>query len=176
MNLPLTGRPARLATALALGVVLALSGCSFSVGKLTVSKSELQKQVLTTLDPQDPKAVTVTCEGDLEGKVDATQECRAATAEGVTGLNVTVTGVDGKNVKFKLDAFIAAKDLEESIRKLAAGQSITIDSLSCPDDLPGRVGATVRCTGTPADTVGTLEVKVIKVTGLQVSYDVNQVS
>ena len=58
--------------------VLALAGCSAEVntGDETVSQADLEKQVSGMFTPDDPDAtIDAGCEGDLDAKVDATQDC-----------------------------------------------------------------------------------------------------
>jgi len=161
----------------AIAVVL-LTSCSFSFGSTTVSQSELEKQVKATITPDDPTAeFTVTCEGTLKGEVDATQDCAATDSEGsTTGLHVKVTEVDGKTVKFSYEPFIAPDDVAAAIIDLAKQQGITVDTLTCEEELPGKEGESIICSGTPADSVGDLEVTVTSVDGLQVNFNVDQAS
>ena len=65
------------------------------------SKDVLAQEVKEKLEAQvGAPADSVTCDGDLEAKVDATQKCEL-TAEGAKlGVTVTVTSVDGDTVKF----------------------------------------------------------------------------
>lgn len=156
--------------------VLLLSSCSFSFGSTTVSKAELEKQVKATITPDDPSAeFTVACDGTLKGEVDATQDCYATDSQGsTTGLHVKVTEVDGNNVKFSYDPFIAPEDVAAAIKDLATQQGITVETLTCDDELPGKEGESIVCSGTPVDSVGDLTVTVTSVDGLQVNFNVEQ--
>ncbi len=84
-------------------VVLALtvSGCS-----VTVAQSDLETEV-----GRDEEGVTdVSCAGDLDGTVGATQDCTATFDDGTdVDVVVTVTSVDGSDVGFD----IAAVDPEQ---------------------------------------------------------------
>jgi hypothetical protein len=157
-------------------VVLLLSSCSFSFGSTTVSQAELEKQVKATITPDDPSAeFTIACDGTLKGEVDATQDCYATDAEGsTTGLHVKVTEVDGKTVKFSYDPFIAPEDVAAAIKDLAGQQGITVETLTCEEELPGKEGESIVCSGTPVDSVGDLTVTVTSVDGLQVNFNVEQ--
>ncbi|MGV9797643.1 DUF4333 domain-containing protein [Mycobacterium sp. NPDC003449] len=66
-----------------------------------VAKDKLASEVKTQLEAQvGSKADSVTCDGNLEAKVGATQKCEL-TAEGAKlGVTVKATAVDGDNVKF----------------------------------------------------------------------------
>lgn len=158
----------RVGVALVAGVLVA--GCS--LGDVTVSKAELEKQVLAAVADGEDIEADVTCDGTLKGEVGATQECRVTDEAGTTGLHVKATKVDGTDVSFDLSPFIAAADVEEAIRGLAEKQGISLDTISCEGDLEGEKDATVRCSGTPVDTVGDLDVTVTSVEGLRVSFDV----
>lgn len=154
-----------------------LTSCSFSIGSTTVSQEELEKQVTASVEKAstDDPEFTVACDGTLEGEVGATQVCWVTDAEGgKTGLDVEVTEVDGSDVSFSWEPFIAAADVVAAITDLAEQQGITVESLECDGDLPGKVDETISCTGTPADTVGDLDVTVTSVEGLQVNFDVQQ--
>lgn len=166
----------RARAAVAAIVALLLSSCSFSLGSTTVSQAELEKQVMATITPDDPSAeFTVACDGTLKGEVDATQDCYATDAEGsTTGLHVKVTAVDGKDVKFAYDPFITPEDVAAAIKDLAGQQGITVETLTCEEELPGKEGESIVCSGTPADSVGDLTVTVTSVDGLQVNFNVEQ--
>lgn len=116
----------------------------------------------------------VTCDGELAGEVGATQECRVTDDAGTIGVHVKATEVDGKVVTFELSPFLAADDVATAIRSLAKDQGLTIDTLSCEGDLEGVEGASVRCSGTPTDSVGDLNVTVTSVDGRRVNVIVEQ--
>ncbi|WP_372347787.1 DUF4333 domain-containing protein [Streptomyces sp. KL116D] len=47
----------------------------------------------------------ISCPEDLTGKVGTTTRCKLTASDGSTlGVNVKVTGVDGKNIKFAIQA------------------------------------------------------------------------
>lgn len=86
--------------AVGLGV---LSGCSFSVGATpTVSRDTLAAQTKKMLEANaGTPARSVTCDGDLEGKVGSKQRCVLTTMGGTRlGVTATVTGVEGSTVNF----------------------------------------------------------------------------
>lgn len=80
-------------------VGLLLSGCSGA----SVSKDQLEEQIKTQLTAQvGQEPDSVVCPDGLEAKEGATQRCDL-TAEGTTyGVTVTVTSVEGTNVKFDI--------------------------------------------------------------------------
>ena len=85
-----------------------------------------------------------------------------------------MTEVDGNNVKFSYDPFIAPEDVAAAIKDLATQQGITVETLTCDDELPGKEGESIVCSGTPVDSVGDLTVTVTSVDGLQVNFNVEQ--
>ena len=93
----------RLIVPLACGVLLA-AGCSVSVGSTTVSKSKLEQKVADRLAAkvgQRPKAIT--CPGDLKAEKGTKMRCRLEADDGTKiGLTVTVTSVQGSDVKFNI--------------------------------------------------------------------------
>lgn len=116
--------------------------------------------------------VDVTCEGELTGQVDATQDCLVTDGQGSTGLHLRVTDVKGLRLTFDSSVFIRPDDLEAAITKLGQQQGISVESIDCPDELPGTVGSSVVCSGTPADTVGDLKAEVTHVKGLRIDFNV----
>ncbi|MFF3174548.1 DUF4333 domain-containing protein [Streptomyces sp. NPDC057900] len=143
--------------------VLCAAGCSASVGSTkAVSKKEVAKQAKAGLakevgrEPDD-----VTCEHDLKAKVGETVRC-TLTADGKKqGMTVTAKSVDGDNVHmaFKVDdapdggggsgGGAKAVDKAEVARQGKAALTAQVgqepDTFTCPEDLPARVNAVVRC-------------------------------
>lgn len=139
--------------------VLCAAGCSVSAGSKAVSKEEVAKQAKAGLSKEvgrEPDAVT--CEHDLKAEVGETVRC-TLTADGKKqGMTVTAKSVDGDNVKmdFKVDdapgaggSGAKAVDKAEVARQgkaaLAAQVGQEPDTFTCPEDLPARVNAEVRC-------------------------------
>ncbi|MFI7008463.1 DUF4333 domain-containing protein [Streptomyces sp. NPDC050145] len=87
-----------------------LAGCSVEahVGSSTpkMSKEKVADKIATTLAAQtgQPKP-DVTCPEDLEGKVGATGRCTLTASDGSSiGVSVKVTSVEGKQMKFDIQA------------------------------------------------------------------------
>lgn len=75
-------------------LILALSSCS-----VTVAQSDLEEEVGRDQDD----VVAVDCDGGLEGRVGATQDCTATLVDDTTvDVLITVTGVDGTDVMFDI--------------------------------------------------------------------------
>lgn len=76
---------------------LAITACSKSV-----DTDELEKQVAAQFEAQGIKTDEVNCEDDLEAEVDATTECEVTGGGETVTVELTVTEVDGNNVKFDI--------------------------------------------------------------------------
>ncbi|WP_408908010.1 DUF4333 domain-containing protein [Streptomyces albidoflavus] len=158
----------------AIAAVLLAAGCSVNVSSGgSVGKDEVAKQARTALGEQvgrEPDSVT--CEDDLKAEKGATVRCELTSDGEKLGLTATTTSVkDGKaQIGFKVDdlpgegasttppeptgtpddgAGAPAVDKAEVARQgkaaLAAQTGRRPDALACQEDLPARVGATVRC-------------------------------
>ncbi|MGV9664476.1 DUF4333 domain-containing protein [Nocardia niigatensis] len=169
----------KLTAALALSFVPLLAvGCSSSSD--SVSKSDVQAKATSFYkDKSHEDAKTVTCDGSLPAKVDATQTCTATAADGQTwAIAAKVTKVDGKDVYYDLnfsDMYVSPDDVAASVSNAyqekvgSAPQSATCNGL-----LRGATGSTIRCVVT--ETTGTrwgVTAKTTNVEGSKVNYDMN---
>jgi hypothetical protein len=93
----------RFVVPLACGALLA-AGCSVSIGGTTVSKSKLERKVADRLEAkvgQRPKAII--CPGDLKAEKGTKMRCQLEADDGSKiGLTVTVTSVQGNDVRFNI--------------------------------------------------------------------------
>jgi hypothetical protein len=81
--------------------LLALGGCGDSTP--TVKQDTLEKEVSSQLEKQVGQAPDdISCPGDLEGKVGTEMRCTLTAGEDELGVAVTVTSVDGDDVKFDI--------------------------------------------------------------------------
>ncbi|MCQ4213884.1 MULTISPECIES: DUF4333 domain-containing protein [Streptomyces] len=95
-------------SAVAAGALLVGCSGSVSVGSTDpkMSKEKLadtvaEKLASTTGQPKPD----ISCPEDLAGKVGTTTRCKLTASDGSTlGVNVKVTAVDGKNIKFAIQA------------------------------------------------------------------------
>lgn len=132
------------ATAVA-SVFLGLAGCSSGPG--AVGKDDVAKQVSEKMtDAQGNKPDSVSCPTDLKAEVGAHLDCAMTVKGEPFNVNVTATSVDGDQVKFDMvetvDKDQVAKEVSD---QLAAQVGETPDSVTCPDNLKGTEGATLRC-------------------------------
>lgn len=136
----------------AVPMLLLTAGCSGSVtvGAESVSASDVEKQVTTAITDQDRTGVTVDCPDDLAAKKGATVECDSNHDTGHLRATVTVTSVDGTDVKFDIDArpYLTAEEAAQQAAEELAAQvgATTPPEISCPDELVGSAGNTMVCT------------------------------
>jgi len=81
------------------------AACSCSVGSSShsVSKGDVANQITSKLtDAAGNKPDSVTCPSDLEAKVGAQLNCEMKVKNQTFNVNVTVTSVQGSNVKFDM--------------------------------------------------------------------------
>lgn len=129
---------------------MAVAGCSFSVGSnqdKSVAKSDVADQISNKVSEKaGHKPQSVTCPDDLKATVGASLDCHM-TYDGQTyGVNVTVTSVDGSKVNFDIVETVNKDDVAKSISEQLAQQfGRTPDNVTCPNDLKGDPGATLRC-------------------------------
>lgn len=150
--------------------VLALAGCSTEV---TVSQSDLEEQLTEQITPDNPDdEVTVECEGDLAGEVDATVDCPATIGEDPVTVRVLVTSVDGTDVEYQLTPVVEAADVAASIEETLAGQDYPVEAVSCEGELIGEQDETQLCsvTNTRGDEVE-VEATVTSVDGFLIGFD-----
>ncbi|SFL75074.1 DUF4333 domain-containing protein [Geodermatophilus ruber] len=80
-------------------LALALTSCS------AIEQGELESQVAAALESEFGDAPEVTCQEDLDAKVDARTECTAVdpdTGEDIP-LTITVTSVEGDTAQFEIE-------------------------------------------------------------------------
>jgi hypothetical protein len=158
-------------------VCATLCGCSVSVGSTpTVSAADLQNDIKDRLTKAGETPESVTCEDDLEGVVDKTTRCEVVlSATNAFEPIIKVTGVEGTTVSYEMTPALSQQQLEKAVGALVEeNSSEPVDAVSCAGGLAGRVGITAKCTvdggGESMDTV----VKVTKVSGLLMNFEVNQ--
>ena len=162
-------------TLLASGAAAGLmAGCSFSVGSShSVGRSDVESQITSKMtDAAGNKPDSVACPGDLPAKVGAQLNCDMKVKYESYNVNVTVTSVDGGDVKFDMVETVD-KDKVASIisSKLAAQAGSKPDSVTCPDNLKGVQGATLRCQLKDGGKTWGVNVSVTSVDAGDVSFD-----
>jgi len=139
-----------LASGAAVGLMASAGACSCSIGSSSshsVSKSDVASQITTKMtDAAGNKPSSVTCPGDLPAKVGAQINCEMKVKESTYNVNVTVTSVNGDDVKFDMVETVDKKQVAQVISdKLFQQVGQRPDSVTCPDNLKGVEGATLRC-------------------------------
>ncbi|CQD10005.1 hypothetical protein BN1232_01831 [Mycobacterium lentiflavum] len=134
----------------AAGLMASAGACSCSIGSSgphAVDKKDVASQITQKLtDAQGNKPDSVDCPGDLPAKVGAQLNCSMKVKDVTYGVNVTVTSVEGSNVKFDMVETVDKNQVEKAISDNITQQVGTKpDSVTCPDNLKGVQGATLRC-------------------------------
>jgi hypothetical protein len=159
----------------AAGLVATAAGCSCSVssGPHAVKKSDVASQITSKLtDAAGNKPDTVNCPNDLPAKVGAQLNCEMKVKNQTFNVNVTVTSVDGDNVKFDMVETVDKTQVASEISsKLEQQVGKKPDSVTCPDNLKGTVGATLRCQLTDGSDKYGVNVTVTNVDAGDVNFD-----
>lgn len=167
----------RLGAALvATGLVgVALSGCSFNVSTgVSVSKTDLEKDITQRLEKAGQKPQTVTCKDDLKGEVGKTTRCEVV----LSSTNsfepvVTATKVEGTTVSYKMTPAVSKAQLDKSVAKLVSEASgVKVDSVNCEGGLDGKEAAETHCDVTANGATSRRTVVVTKVDGLMMNFNV----
>ena len=152
----------------------AMSGCSFSARTgVSVSKTDLQKEISQKLEAAGQKPQSVTCKDDLQGEVGKSTRCEVVIDSSSSfDLLVNATKVEGTTVSYEMTPSESKAQLERDVAKMLADPSVTIDSVSCEGGLDGKVGAETRCDVTAAGSTATRTVAVTRVEGLMMYFKV----
>ncbi|SBS70268.1 conserved exported hypothetical protein [uncultured Mycobacterium sp.] len=164
---------AALAAAGLAGAVLA--GCSFNVSTgVSVSKTDLEKDISERLAKAGQKPQTVTCKDDLKGEVGKTTRCEVVlSSDNSFEPVVTVTKVEGTTVSYDMAPALSKTQLEKGVSGLLAKASnVTVDSVSCDSGLDGKEGTETHCDVTVAGVTSKRTVVVTKVEGLMLYFNV----
>jgi hypothetical protein len=141
---------------------------NFSMVK-KVPQSDVVKYVTDTISAERSKPDSVTCPGDLEVTAGTTMNCTAQIEGKSVDAVVILTSADPLTYELlELDKAQVAQEISD---KVAEQVGRTPDSVTCPANLPGKVGATLEC-----DLVGDgqtygVAVTVTSVEGTNVKFD-----
>ena len=118
-----------------------------STGPTTVSNSDVAMQITSKLtDAAGNKPDAVACPSDLLAKVGAQLNCEIKVKNQTFNVNVTVTSVNGSDVKFDMVETVDKNQVASVISdKLTQQVGRRPDSVTCPDNLKGFVSASLRC-------------------------------
>jgi len=167
--------------ALVVAAVVTLAGCSGEVsvssGPETVEQSEIESVVSGNITGADAADVEVTCDGDMDAEVGATQDCLATLDGSTTGIRITVDQVNEEDVDFSTVMFVTAEELASAVDDFYSGQGIGVTGVTCDGELVGEAGETAQCDIT-SDTDGdaTVQATATGTDGLTVNFDLEVVS
>jgi Domain of unknown function (DUF4333) len=159
----------------AAGLMAGAGACSCSIGTSphAVSKNDVAQQITSKLtDAAGNKPDSVTCPSDLAAKVGAQLNCTMKVKNQTFNVNVTVTSVNGSDVKFDMVETVDKDQVASVISdKLTQQVGKKPDSVTCPDNLKGVEGATLRCQLTDGAEKYGISVTVTNVDAGDVNFD-----
>jgi Domain of unknown function (DUF4333) len=160
----------------AAGLMASAGACSCSIGSSSshaVSKSDVASQITSKMtDAAGNKPDSVTCPSDLPAKVGAQLNCEMKVKNETFNVNVTVTSVNGSDVKFDMVETVDKNQVASVISdKLTQQVGSKPDSVTCPDNLKGVQGATLRCQLTDGNQKYGISVTVTNVDAGDVNFD-----
>ncbi|SOJ54097.1 hypothetical protein MSIMFB_01594 [Mycobacterium simulans] len=160
----------------AVGLMASAGACSCSIGTSSshsVSKSDVASQITAKMtDAAGNKPDSVTCPGDLPAKVGAQLNCEMKVKDATYNVNVTVTSVNGNDVKFDMVETVDKNQVASIISdKLTQQVGQRPDAVTCPDNLKGVEGATLRCQLTDGSKKYGINVTVTSVDAGDVNFD-----
>lgn len=153
-------------------LTLGLAACSS--GPSVVSKDDVVGQVTSRMtDAAGNKPESVTCPQDLKAEVGATIDCQMKVKSQTFNVNVTVTSIADNKANFDMVETVDKDQVASTISDRLAQQVHRPDSVTCPDNLKGVTGASLRCELTDqGQTYGmTVTVTVTDIVGGDVNFD-----
>jgi hypothetical protein len=159
----------------AAGLMAGAGACSCSIGSSShsVSKSDVAGQITSKMtDAAGHKPDAVNCPGDLPAKVGAQLNCEMQVKNQTFNVNVTVTSVNGSDVKFDMAETVDKNEVAGVIsHQLTQQLGRKPDSVTCSDNLKGVEGATLRCELADGSTKYGVTVTVTNVDAGNVNFD-----
>nr|WP_243841634.1 DUF4333 domain-containing protein [Mycobacterium sp. DL592] len=153
-------------------MVAAAGAAGCSSGPKSVSKHDVESQIsskMTGADGQKPESVT--CPEDLAAQKGAEVDCAMRYDGKTSTVNVTVTSVDGNQAQFDMVNTVDKDQVANSISDQLTQQfGVKPDALTCPENLKGTTGATLRCEVTDGNQKYGVTVTVNNVQGSDVNY------
>ncbi|OSC39188.1 DUF4333 domain-containing protein [Mycobacterium decipiens] len=160
----------------AAALIASATACSCSIGTSrshSVSKADVASQITAKMtDAAGNKPDSVACPSDLPAKVGAELNCEMKVKDQTFNVNVTVTSVEGSDVKFDMVETVDKNQVANIISdKLFQRVGARPDSVTCPDNLKGVEGATLRCQLTDGSKTYGISVIVTTVDAGDVNFD-----
>jgi hypothetical protein len=130
----------------ALVAMVTLGSCSVPTDK-SVSRQRVQDQIVEEVTDQSGAAPdSVSCPGDLQASVGATLDCTLTDDGQQRHVSVTVGSAEGDQVDLHIEQTIGKDTVTEQIsRQISRQIGRAPESVTCPADLGGDEGATLRC-------------------------------
>lgn len=151
------------------------AGCSTQPagGAPTVHRADLQADIAQQLADAGEQPQSVSCRTDLIGEVGRTSRCDVVLSPTNSFQPiVTVTGVDGATIDYEMQPALSREQLERAVIRLLDGAGAPpVSAVSCPAELPGRIGAVAKCDVTTAGLALTRTAEVTSVDGLTMNFD-----
>lgn len=153
-----------------LTAIALLTACSVPTDK-SVGRERLQDQIAREVTEQFGAAPdSVTCPDDLAAAVGATVECTMTDDGRPRQVSVTVGSAEGDQVDLHIEQTIDKDTVADQITQQISSQiGRAPQSVTCPSDLSGEAGATLRCELT--DSGKTYGVTVTTVVRGEVTFD-----
>jgi hypothetical protein len=131
------------------GALLALTAgvTACSSGPGVVSKADIGNQISAKMtDASGNKPDSVSCPGDLKAEVGAQLDCPMKVKGQPFNVNVTVSSINGDQVNFDMVETVDKAEVASQLSdQLAQQVGHKPESVTCPDNLKGAKGATLRC-------------------------------
>ena len=109
--------------------------------------------------------------GRSGAEVGSQANCEMSVKSQKFNVNVTVTAITGDKANFDMVETVDKDEVAKDISDRLAQQIRRPDSVTCPDNLKGAVGATLRCELTDQGQTYGMTVTVTDVTGGDVNFD-----
>jgi len=147
------------------------AACSSGPGM--VSKDDIAKQISSKMtDADGNKPDSVSCPDGLKAQVGAQLNCGMKVKGQDYNVNVTATSVNGSDVKFDMvetvDKKLVAQKISDQLTQQVGSKP---DAVTCPDNLKGEQGATLRCDLKDGNQTYGVTVTVTSVVAGDVNFD-----
>jgi hypothetical protein len=150
-----------------------LGSTACSSGPAMVSKDDIAKQITSKMtDADGNKPDSVSCPDGLKAQVGAQLNCGMKVKGHDYNVNVTATSVNGSDVKFDMVETIDKNQVAQKISdQLTQQVGSKPDAVTCPDNLKGNEGATLRCDLKDGNQTYGVTVTVTSVVAGDVNFD-----
>ncbi|MDT7765423.1 MAG: hypothetical protein QOC63_4843 [Mycobacterium sp.] len=138
----------------------------------SVSKSQVEAsvaQLVTNITKTTPDSVS--CQSGVDGKVGAVAYCDVVTKGTTTRRTVEVSEVSGLSMKYGLIPLLTQPMLNESLALQLRQTGQNPESVSCANELEGKVGNTVECITVTAGQQQTYVLAVTAVHGESITFN-----